>query len=489
MIVQRLSANHFRKVFAILSISLFSSVFSVNSWAVSTGCTQANAGAFNVTSTGAAVLINGNFEAGEVLRFAFDNGLNGIVQDNTAFAFVLNFGTASPVDYTIPATGARQFALESNAGTTNYTVTCPTGQTAGGANENAQNNSIAVARQQSDDILDIINRNINGFTGEEYTEASNFDDAPVLVNNPALALTIDNDEWNEKAKQIETENFAIVLDAAAQYSTNQINKALRTIDLDEFFIFTEVQGVLTFDSRGPNERRGDTIAASAGLGYKYSDKVTFGIATSYSDSESPLAAATGETNTDGILINPFISYRTDSGLLFTANGGAGFYDNDLNTGTATGKYDSFIANIAGAVQTDFLMGNFLINPRASFTYEYVKADGFTDSAGTVVTDESESTGALHFNMSAIHNGFDISKDYRLLPFVELEVEWSFQRADSFLLANGNRFTPDAVVGEVGGGFRLVNDENFELLLEGGTRQLGQSNFDVYHFGAQLSYTY
>lgn len=488
------------KCLSLIIVSLSSTLLSVNTWAVSAGCTAVNAGAFDRNVAGITLFVNDTFEAGEVLRFTYSVNIPPstvgatmtITDINTFIEITIGGAPASPFDFTIPANGNRQFSYAIAAGgggpTGAVSVTCPSGETAGGANENSQNSSIAVARQQSDDILDIINRNINGFTGGEYTEVSNLNEVET-VTNPVLALTIDNDAWDEKAKQIETENFAIVLDAAAQYSANQVNKALRTINLDEFFIFTEVQGVLTFDSRGPNERSGNTISASTGLGYKYSDKITIGIAGSFSDADSPLAAATGETNTDGVLINPFISYRNDSGLLFTANGGVGFYDNDLNTGTTTAKYDSFIANIAGAVQADFTMGDFLINPRASFTYEYIKADGFTDSGGTVVTEESESTGALHFNMSALHKGFNISPEYRLLPFVEVEVEWSFQRADSYLLANGNRFTSDAVVGEVGGGFRLVNDKNFELLLEGGTRQLGQSNFDVYHFGAQLSYTY
>lgn len=501
--------NTLLRSFSYFLITFSSFIFSSNTWAVSAGCTAVNGGSFDRTVAGITLLLNDTFDAGEVLRFTFVSGGTGgatfnISDDTAGVPITAASVPASPVDYTIPLSGARNFNYQINglvpAGSiNNITVTCPSGNTGANANDNGQNNALASARQQSDDILDIINRNINGFTGNEVTTSSYFEEATSVVNKHSLAATsylrdIQKNNFNNNysadlTEDLETENFAVVMNAAAQYSSGEINKALRTLNLEQYFVFTEIQGVLTFDDRGPTERQGETIAGSAGFGYKYNDQITFGLAGSYSISDSPLAALTGETETDGFLLNPFISYRSESGLLWTANGGFGLYDNSIDTGTATGKFDSRIINFAGSVQKNIAMNAFILNPRASFTYEYVKANGFTDSAGTVAADESETTGAIHLNLGIIHNGFDLNSKYRLLPFLDAEMEWSFKRADSFLLANGTNFSSTAVVGEIAGGVRLVDDANFELILEGGTRQIGESDFDVYHFGAQLSYAY
>ena len=288
-------------------------------------------------------------------------------------------------------------------------------------------------------------------------------------------------------EQLETENFAVVMSAAADYSTDSINRALRAVNLQQYFIFSDISGVLIFDDRGSTERRGQTLSGSAGIGYRYNDQLTFGLAGSFSTSDKPLVATVGETEVDSFIFNPFISYQSASGLVWTINGGIGTQDNKLNTGTATAKFESRSANIGATLQGNWRKGRVILNPRGSVTYDYIDVDGFTNSVGFVNSRDSELIGAFHFDLGIIHDGFEISPDVHLLPFVDLGFDWALKRPDSSFLANGTTFKFESLTGEIGGGVRLVNSDGFELLIEGNYRQIGETDIDEVQFGAQLSY--
>jgi autotransporter-like protein len=475
-----------------LSVTLLL-LFSANSWATSAGCTAVNNGTFDVTVTAASDRNLGpfNFEAGEVLTFTFTNSPNANIEDVTAgpLNIVTNGVPVSSVDYTIPATGARQFRFVHNGGGADIVFSTTCGVETGG--ENAQNDVITGAMQQSNNLGDLVNRNVNTFTGEELGDVNRFTYLSA-VNDTSIALsshsqnTSDNIFSNLFADgsiaHLETENFAVVMNAAAQYSTDSINRALRMTNLQQYFIFTDISGVLTFDDRGSRERTGETITGGAGFGYHYSDQFTFGVAGSYSVFDRPFAADTGETESNSFIINPFVSYKAENGLLWTINAGFGLQDNELSTGTTVTEFDSWSTNIAAAVQGNWRAASFTLNPRGTITYDYVDVDGFTGTSGV---DETESVGALHFDLGVVNDGFDVSPSLYFLPFINLELDWAFKRPDSFVLANGSSFRSNSVVAEISGGGRFVNEAGMEFLFEGGYGMIGEEDIDEVHFNMQL----
>ena len=114
-----------RRVLAALSIAAGFMVFADRAGAQaispSAGCTAANAGTYDVSTDEANVAVNGDFTdsfvAGEVLTFmtattpAGGGFTTATVDDATAGVSVLDTTAETSVDYTIPATGGRDFAV------------------------------------------------------------------------------------------------------------------------------------------------------------------------------------------------------------------------------------------------------------------------------------------------------------------------------------------------------------------------------------------
>jgi len=496
-------SNKQNQCFTTIIVAIWFGLFSAQSWGASAGCDATNGNTLNNAAVvGVVANASLNFDQGDVLTFQYSvaGPTTGQIFDATASVNVFGpFTGAGSVSYTIPASGSRVFQYSrAGAGVNTFgvLVTCAAVARDG---DNAQNDVITLTTQQSNELGDLINRYVNTYTSESLssagsanrlTESEELNNQPYVLAAKAFKKTeyaFQSDFWNNSTEQLETENFAVVMSAAAEYSTDSINRALRAVNLQQYFIFSDISGVLIFDDRGPSERRGQTLSGSAGIGYRYNDQFTFGLAGSFSTSDKPLAATAGETEIDSFILNPFISYQSANGLVWTINGGIGSQDNNLNTGTATAKFESRSANIGATLQGNWRKGRVILNPRGSVTYDYIDVDGFTNSVGFVNSRDSELIGAVHFDLGITHDGFEISPDVHLLPFVDLGFDWALKRPDSSFLANGTTFKSEPLTGEIGGGIRLVKSDGFELLIEGNYRQIGETDIDEVQFGAQLSY--
>ena len=132
----------------------------------------------------------------------------------------------------------------------------------------------------------------------------------------------------------------------------------------------------------PYTSTGTVVIGMAGLEYNYEDTLTSGVSISVNDTNSVTTYNNGTYKTVGLTVSPYAVYQINDYLALNSSFGIGGSNPSINVGGVNGttSYNSFFGVIGLSNRTDF--GNFMLQPRISYTYYIDKLGAYTNGAGT-----------------------------------------------------------------------------------------------------------
>lgn len=128
----------------------------------------------------------------------------------------------------------------------------------------------------------------------------------------------------------------------------------------------------------------------------------------------------------GYTVGPDVGYRVAPNVIVDAWAGYSRIDTDLDIGTVTGSYKSDRWFGAATVTSQHAVGLVNIRPKLSAFLSHDRADGFTDSTGQAVADDSftYATGEVSLGVNRIYR---MGGDTLVQPYVRFGVRYDFRR--------------------------------------------------------------
>jgi len=131
----------------------------------------------------------------------------------------------------------------------------------------------------------------------------------------------------------------------------------------------------------PYTSNGSVLIAMGGLEYNYDDILTSGISAAVNDTNSTTTYNNGTYKTVGLTISPYAVYQINNYLTLNSSVGVGGSNPNINVAgvNSTTTYNSLFGVIG--LSNNTAMGNFLLQPKLSYTYYIDKLGAYTSGSG------------------------------------------------------------------------------------------------------------
>lgn len=131
----------------------------------------------------------------------------------------------------------------------------------------------------------------------------------------------------------------------------------------------------------PYTSNGTVVIGMAGVEYNYEEILTSGVSVAVNDTNSTTTYNNGTYKTVGVTVSPYAVYQFNDYLTLNSSIGVGGSNPNINVAgvSATTNYNSFFGVIGLSNNTQF--GNFLLQPKLSYTYYIDKLGSYTNGAG------------------------------------------------------------------------------------------------------------
>lgn len=267
-------------------------------------------------------------------------------------------------------------------------------------------------------------------------------------------------------------NFDRLLIAGAKVA----DKALDAIGRP-YGLWLRGRSAIVDNERSGGAYDGTALSLAGGADYKFHNDMLAGLAVAYERGDIDTTFNTGDLTSEGATVAPYIGWRPIPALTLDANIGVSALDYTAlrSDGAAAARFDAFrmfgSLNGTGA----FHFGSLRVSPTAGLQYFQERQDGYTDSSGLSISEQTVGGGRLSSGMEI---GYTLEQEYigfGLEPYVRSSGEWDFGRPVAVALTTGETVRPARYGGNLAGGLNLFNDKGLTGKLEGSLDNIGRAD--------------
>ncbi|WP_210209453.1 autotransporter outer membrane beta-barrel domain-containing protein [Notoacmeibacter ruber] len=231
---------------------------------------------------------------------------------------------------------------------------------------------------------------------------------------------------------------------------------------------------------------GGLYGGSLGIDYTLSDRIVLGLFAGYgaSDFDTVTRGIGGGFDADAYTVGGYAGFAATDALTLSLTGGYTHTEYDLQTGGTTGEFDGDGGFVAADAKYSIAYGGFNIVPRLSAIYAVEEQDGYTDSDGVDVDDNSVHSGRVAFG-TRLYRSLDMFGSRPLVAFVGAEGGYDFSDQD-VAAASGLPDFGDQFSASFDAGATVEFTDSAAFTLEGQLSGIGTGDYVGYGGKAQLS---
>jgi uncharacterized protein YhjY with autotransporter beta-barrel domain len=185
---------------------------------------------------------------------------------------------------------------------------------------------------------------------------------------------------------------------------------------------------------------GDIINIVGGVDYRFTDRITAGLAISYQNTDLDTGFNVGTFENDGVGVSPYVVFNITKNISADINASWTTLSNDTTrtSGGAivTGSFDSDRVTAGGNVSYAYAIKKWFLKGTVGFLYINEDQDSFTESNGTFVGSNDISIGQGRIGGTV---GYNAGK---WTPWVSLRAENEFWAPSDTVSGNGNVISAD-----------------------------------------------
>ncbi|MGF1623641.1 MAG: autotransporter outer membrane beta-barrel domain-containing protein [Alphaproteobacteria bacterium] len=241
-----------------------------------------------------------------------------------------------------------------------------------------------------------------------------------------------------------------------------------------------INGAASFvdSSKDGGQFSGDVLSLGVGGDYAVNERLLVGLAVGYERGDIDTGFNAGDLTSNGFTAAPYVGWQPFDELVLDATAGVTFLDYEISrsSGTIQGDYAATRAFAAINATGNFRFDRLRLSPLGGLLYFRETQQGYTDSAGTTVDEQTIDLGRLTAGVEAGYT-FDIGEALAIEPYARLEGEFDFIEAGSVTLTTGETFRPGRYGGSVAGGLNMFSGSGFSGNLEASYDSLGRDSYD------------
>lgn len=267
--------------------------------------------------------------------------------------------------------------------------------------------------------------------------------------------------------------FAQLAVAGAQLADSALAAADRPLGL-------WVNGAATFldnDADG-GQYSGHVLSLAGGADYLITDGLLVGLSLGYERGDIDTSFNAGDLVSNGFTAAPYVGWQPIPELVLDASVGVTLLDYEIERAgnTIEGDFDATRGFAAINATGIFRFDRLRLSPLGGVLYFRERQDGYTDSAGTIVDEQTVDLGRLTAGVEAGY-GFALSEASTLEPYARVEGEFDFIQADEVTLTTGEKFRPGRYGGSVAGGLNLISGPDLTGNVEASYDGIGRGSYD------------
>jgi len=235
---------------------------------------------------------------------------------------------------------------------------------------------------------------------------------------------------------------------------------------------------------------GTELSLGGGADYRFGkDKLT-GLAVAYERGNiDNTVFDNGGLTSEGATLAPYFGWRPMPALTLDGSVGVGSFEYNAlrDDGTIGAQFDALRAfgslNGTGA----FRFGALRLSPTAGVLYLNEQQDGYTDSSGVSVSDQTVSLGRLSSGMEI---GYTLGPQYigfGLEPYTRFAGEWDFMQPDAAALTSGETLQYSPYGANLAGGLNLFNGDGLTGKFEGSLDSIGRADYENFTVQGSVRY--
>jgi outer membrane autotransporter protein len=271
--------------------------------------------------------------------------------------------------------------------------------------------------------------------------------------------------------------------------TNMADKALDVIGRPYGLWFRGASTFVDHEKSG-GDYSGTELSLGGGADYRFRKDLLTGLAVSYERGAiDNTTFNTGDLTSEGATVAPYVGWRPIPELTLDANIGVGSleYSSQRDDGAIAAQFDGLRAfgslNGTGA----FHFGLLRLSPTAGVLYFNERQDGYTDSSGVSVSEQTVSLGRLSSGMEIGYTMGQQSIGFGFEPYTRLAGEWDFVRPDTVALTSGETVRPGQYGANLAGGLNLFNGEGLSGKFEGSLDSIGRADYENFTVQGSVRY--
>ncbi|MDH4983782.1 autotransporter outer membrane beta-barrel domain-containing protein [Hyphomicrobium sp. D-2] len=209
-----------------------------------------------------------------------------------------------------------------------------------------------------------------------------------------------------------------------------------------------------FDDDTANfNRSGHVGLLYVGGDYRVTENMIVGVLAQFDWAKDEIGALQSKIDGNGWMIGPYMSARVHQNIYLDVRAAWGRSSNDLALAGTTGAFDTSRWLVQGTLAGNWAYDAWRITPSADLAYASENADGFTDSTGTFIAGQKVSLGRLQFGPEI---GYRIrhTADAFIEPFAAIKGVWDFDDTRAAFV-NGVVVGPGEFWGRLQGGLNVV----------------------------------
>ncbi|MEM7215236.1 MAG: autotransporter domain-containing protein [Pseudomonadota bacterium] len=199
------------------------------------------------------------------------------------------------------------------------------------------------------------------------------------------------------------------------------------------FLNTGVSGL--FDSGAVTDRESITFNAALGAAVQMDPLTRFSLTATFKTGEARDDALNAELDGETYGVSLSLARQVTENIALNLAAGYRYGDNDLNIAGVTSSFTADIFSASASLSSSFLFEDYTVSPNLSINASHTERSGYTDSAGTVVPENSFSNvnASLGASISKTFTGSGRIVSYT--PTVGVNAGYQFRNED-FQLING-----------------------------------------------------
>lgn len=244
-------------------------------------------------------------------------------------------------------------------------------------------------------------------------------------------------------------------------------------------IWVEVRYSAFDDDTAGLDRKGHVGVLYLGGDYRVTQNMIVGVLVQLDRAKDDSDVYTSKVAGNGWLAGPYMSARIDDNVYFDLRAAWGRSSNSLtHTNTETsGDFDTTRWLVKGTLSGNWVFDYWRITPSAELAYAEESQNAFINSAGTLIAGQDVSLGRLQFGPE-IGYRFAHSADTFIEPFAGIKGVWDFADPDAAII-DDYVVGPGDFWGRLQGGLNVVTSSGWQVRSLASWDGLGTGGYDGY----------